>query len=58
MLVKTWVQLELLIELPLMLVTMGFNQCMSVMHCQEEGNCVWAKMIKIPVLPEICLLVR
>lgn len=55
---KAWIQLELLIELPLVLVTVGFHQCVSVMPCQEEGNCVWAKMIKIPVLPEICLWVR
>lgn len=35
---KTWIQLELLIELPLVSVMLGFHQCMSVMHCQVEGN--------------------
>lgn len=34
---KTWIQLELRIELPLVPVTV---MCVSVMHCQEEGNCL------------------
>lgn len=37
---KTWIHLELLIELPLVSVTVGFHQCVLVMHCQEEGDCL------------------
>lgn len=37
---KTWSQLDLLIELPLVSVTVGFHLCVSVMHCREEGNCL------------------
>lgn len=37
---KTCIQLELLIELPLVSVTVGFHPCVSVMHCREEKNCL------------------